>query len=85
MQDLLEGGAGAAATARNPNALYEIDKLSMDHVMVFPDGQLNVRVERGQGSGNILSALRPVFMPSCLLASPALQLIADPLKAKYWL
>ncbi len=42
-QDLLEGGAGAAATQKNPNALYEIDKLSLDHVTVFPDGELNVR------------------------------------------
>ncbi|KAJ9510589.1 hypothetical protein QJQ45_027465 [Haematococcus lacustris] len=41
-QDLVEGGAGAGAAARNPNALYEIDKLSLDHVTVFPDGELNV-------------------------------------------
>ena len=38
----MEGGAGAQAVTRNPNALYEIDKLSMDHVTVFPDGQLNI-------------------------------------------
>ncbi|KAJ9510458.1 hypothetical protein QJQ45_015931, partial [Haematococcus lacustris] len=41
-QDLVEGGAGAGAASRNPNALYEIDKLSLDHVTVFPDGELNV-------------------------------------------
>jgi hypothetical protein len=48
-QDLIEGGAaaggggiGGGGATRNPNMLYEIDRLSLDHVTVFPDGELNV-------------------------------------------
>ncbi|KAG2499362.1 hypothetical protein HYH03_002937 [Edaphochlamys debaryana] len=42
-QDLVEGGPGAQAGARDPNLLYQVDKLSLDQVTVFPDGELNVQ------------------------------------------
>ncbi|KXZ56639.1 hypothetical protein GPECTOR_1g576 [Gonium pectorale] len=42
-QDLVEGGPGAQAAGRDPNLLYQVDKLSLDHVTVFPDGELNVQ------------------------------------------
>ena len=41
-QDLLDSGAAA----RNPEALqalYEVDKLALDRVTVFPDGELNIQ------------------------------------------
>eukprot|EP00798_Chlamydomonas_sp_ICE-L_P008206 gene8206-1468_t len=45
-QDLVSGegtGAGGGSHAlRDPNLLYEVDKLSMDRVTVFPDGELNI-------------------------------------------
>ncbi|KAK3288910.1 hypothetical protein CYMTET_3635 [Cymbomonas tetramitiformis] len=37
--DVLETGSAR----RQPGALYAIDKLSMDHVSVFPDGEINVQ------------------------------------------
>mmetsp|Transcript_41989 Transcript_41989/g.50898 ORF Transcript_41989/g.50898 Transcript_41989/m.50898 type:complete len:875 (+) Transcript_41989:171-2795(+) len=40
--DVLEGGH----LAKNPTVLYEVDKLSMDHVSIFPDGDLNVQAVR---------------------------------------
>ncbi|PNH01101.1 hypothetical protein TSOC_013030, partial [Tetrabaena socialis] len=42
-QDLVEGGTGAQAAARDPNLLYQVDKLSLDQVTVYPDGELNVQ------------------------------------------
>ncbi|GLC35838.1 hypothetical protein PLESTB_000499600 [Pleodorina starrii] len=42
-QDLVEGGPGGQAAARDPNLLYQVDKLSLDQVTVFPDGELNVQ------------------------------------------
>eukprot|EP00955_Chlamydomonas_euryale_P098459 365146-Chlamydomonas_euryale.AAC.6 len=41
-QDLIEAGA-AGTTSADPNLLYEIDKLSMERVSVFPDGDVNVQ------------------------------------------
>ncbi|GFR41222.1 hypothetical protein Agub_g1895 [Astrephomene gubernaculifera] len=46
-QDLVEGGVGAQAATRDPNVLYQVDKLSMDQVTVFPDGELNVQAVAG--------------------------------------
>ncbi|GLI68927.1 hypothetical protein VaNZ11_013348 [Volvox africanus] len=42
-QDLVEGGPGGQAAVRDPNLIYQVDKLSLDQVTVFPDGELNVQ------------------------------------------
>ncbi|KAI8467365.1 MAG: hypothetical protein J3K34DRAFT_395113 [Monoraphidium minutum] len=44
-QDLLESGAAQ----RSPALLYEIDKLSMDRVQVYPDGELAVTAVTSPG------------------------------------
>ncbi|DBA91048.1 TPA: hypothetical protein ACH3X2_004154 [Trebouxia sp. C0005] len=40
-QDVVTGAA--PSTTANERLMYEVDKLSMDHVQVFPDGELNVQ------------------------------------------
>ncbi|KAF8067181.1 hypothetical protein HT031_002228 [Scenedesmus sp. PABB004] len=45
-QDLLDSGAAA----RDPALAYEVDKLSMDHVQVFPDGELAVQAAASVGA-----------------------------------
>eukprot|EP00976_Prorocentrum_cordatum_P026238 532569-Prorocentrum_minimum.AAC.1 len=40
--DMVDSGVGG----RNPSLLYGIDKLSMDKVTVFPDGEINVQAVR---------------------------------------
>ena len=51
-QDLVEGGAGgrAGSPPRDPNLLYEVDRLSMNRVTVFPDEELNVQAMAGNSS-----------------------------------
>jgi hypothetical protein len=42
-QDLVEAGTTGAGSPHDPNLLYEIDKLSMERVSVFPDGDINIQ------------------------------------------
>jgi hypothetical protein len=88
----VEGGAGAATAQRNPNALYEIDKLSLDHVTVFPDGQLNVEavasvpgtaafsrpVSAGESPHTIMPA---IYTYKCILCVPGTAALARPVSA----
>lgn len=45
-QDLVEKGGGKD----DPNLLYEVERMSLDKVHVFPDGELKVEAVSGPGS-----------------------------------
>eukprot|EP00775_Hariotina_reticulata_P004664 gene4664-4917_t len=50
-QDLVESGTAA----KDPALLYEIDKLSMDRVQVYPDGELNVQAVASSGTSAVFA------------------------------
>eukprot|EP00879_Flechtneria_rotunda_P031264 GHRR01034134.1.p1 GENE.GHRR01034134.1~~GHRR01034134.1.p1 ORF type:complete len:500 (+),score=163.75 GHRR01034134.1:2438-3937(+) len=52
-QDLLESGTAT----KDPSLLYEIDKLSMDRVQVYPDGELAVQAVAAGPAGTAASAV----------------------------
>ncbi|KAF6253208.1 hypothetical protein COO60DRAFT_1669441 [Scenedesmus sp. NREL 46B-D3] len=50
-QDLIDNGTAA----KDPALLYEIDKLSMDRVQVYPDGELSVQAVSSAGAPSALA------------------------------
>ncbi|KAF8067176.1 hypothetical protein HT031_002223 [Scenedesmus sp. PABB004] len=73
-QDLLDSGAAA----RDPALAYEVDKLSMDHVQVFHDGELAVQAAASVGArsapplpgraGGSLQTTAPAAAPAVAVA-----------------
>ncbi|KAL3152452.1 hypothetical protein ABBQ32_001497 [Trebouxia sp. C0010 RCD-2024] len=55
-QDVVTGAA--PTTTANEKLMYEVDKLSMDHVQVFPDGELNVQAAASRDTSP--SFVRPI-------------------------
>eukprot|EP00891_Asterochloris_glomerata_P005550 jgi/Astpho2/5550/Aster-02810 len=76
-QDVVTGAAPKAI--RNEQLMYDVDRLSMDHVAVFPDGELNVQAARSRDASPVFrqprsAAVQRVRVPSELAAMGACNL-----------
>ncbi|KAG0623424.1 hypothetical protein M758_3G173700 [Ceratodon purpureus] len=73
--DMLKKGNTAAATAANPEIVYQVGNMAMDQVSVFPDGELHIKAVKPRKKGrwsNIIPNSSTTGTPSVVSNRPPL-------------